>query len=211
MRKFIALAAIALIASAGTAAAAGKGTSLLSIGLGQGSAETYSTVNFGGTNDYIAPSSSPETSIGASYWYQFSDDYAFALSGAYGMGSQKWESSGEPEVKATTSSFKVRVGGDRVGSVGDRFKMYMGPGLEFWNGKSKIDIGGTETESEGITRIGVSGRIGGIMMLSDNLGISGEVGHTFGIASVEEGPAKSSWWPNSFNAFWGLTFAFGGE
>jgi hypothetical protein len=210
MYRTLVLAAFALAITAGSAAAS-KGSSIFSVGLGQGTADTYSSTSLGGTNDYLSPSTSPETNVGAEFWYLFSDDYAVAISGAYGLGNMKWESTGEPEVKATTSSVKFRIGGDRVGSVGDRMKVFMGPGIEIWTGKSKLEVGSTENESESVTRFGVSGRIGGIMMLTDNVGIQGQIGHTFGIASAEDGPAKSTWWPSSFNASWGLTFGFGGN
>lgn len=211
MKKIALLMGIMALAAA-PALAAGKGTSMLSIGLGQGTADTYSAVTGLGTGTYLSPATSPETNVGGEYWYMFADDYALAISGAYGFGSMKWESSdsADPEIKATTSSFKVRVGGDRVGRVGDRFLVFMGPGLEYWNGKAKLDIGGSEAESESVSRFGVSGRVGGFMMLSESVGIMGQVGHTFGYASVEDGSAKTTWWPSSFEASWGLTFGFGG-
>lgn len=187
------------------AAMAGEGKSRLSIGLGQGTADGY----VGGGTDYVQPTATPEINVNAEYWYSFSDDYAFALSGAYGFSSQKWEAPevGDPEIKATGTSLKLRVGGDRVGKVGDRLTVFMGPGLEFWTGKQKLDIGGSESESESTTRFGVSGRIGGFMALTESVSIMGQVGHTFGMASAEDG-AKSTWMPASFNASWGLTFGF---
>ena len=213
--RMFAVAVLAMLTVSSSAFAAGKGTSMLSLGLGQGTADTYAANDLGGlaSGTYLAPSTSPETSVGAEYWYMFSDDYALAISGAYGFGSMEWESSdaADPKIKATTSSFKVRVGGDRVGQVGERFLVFMGPGLEYWNGKAKVDVGGAEAESEGVSRFGVSGRIGGFMMLSSGVGIMGQVGHTFGYASVEDGSAKTTWWPGSFEASWGLTFSFGGN
>ena len=207
MRNLFSIAALALVLAAGSASAAGQGTSMLSLGLGQGTADTYGDFS----PSYLAPASSPETNVNAEYWYLFSDDYALAVSGAYGLGKMQWESgAGDPTIEATTSSFKVRLGGDRVGKVADRLMVFMGPGLEYWSGKSRLDIGGAESETENVSRIGVSGRIGGFMMLSETLGIMGQVGHTFGYASVEDGGAKTTWWPSSFQASWGLTFAFGG-
>jgi len=102
----------------------------------------------------------------------------------------------------------VRVGADRVGAIGDRLVFFMGPGIEYWSGKQKLKIGAPETESESTSRFGVSGRVGGFMMLAEKVGIMGQVGHTFGIAKAEEGGAESTWIPSSFNASWGLTFLF---
>ena len=209
MRKsWMVVAALCLAIPAGSASAAGKGSSMFSIGLGQGVADGYESATVG-TSTYLAPTTAPETNVGVEYWYSFSDDYAVALSGAYGFSSMKWEgaAAGDPEIKATGTSIKVRVGGDRVGKVGDRLLVFLGPGIEYWTGTQKLDVGGTEDEFESVSRFGVSGRIGGFMMLSEKLGIMGQVGHTFGRASVED-KAKTTWMPSSFNASWGLTFGF---
>jgi len=209
MRKsWMVLVTLCLAASAGSASAAGKGGSMLSIGLGQGVADGYAPASVGMAS-YLAPTTAPETNAGVEYWYSFSDDYAIALSGAYGFSSMKWEgaAAGDPEIKATGTSIKVRVGGDRMGKVGDRLVVFMGPGIEYWTGKQKLEVGGTSNESKSVSRFGVSGRIGGFMMLTEKVGIMGQVGHTFGMASVEDG-AKTTWMPSSFNASWGLTFGF---
>lgn len=211
------LVALAMLVTATGVSAAGKGSSMLSVGLGQGTADLYQTNAILGTGSYLEPIQRPETNAGLEYWYLFSDDYAATVSAAYGMSNMKWETSSDPtdpEIKASSTGFKVRVGGDRIGKVGDRLLVFMGPGLEYWSGKQKVEVGGTEVDlgvGESVTRFGVSGRIGGFMMLSDNVGVMGQVGHTFGIASSEDGAAKSTWWPSSFNASWGLTLAFGGD
>lgn len=206
--KKVLMAMVALCLVVPAAMAADGARSRLSIGLGQGVADGYSVATVG-AGDYLAPTTAPEINVGAEYWYSFSDDYAFALAGAYGFSSMKWEgaTAGDPEIKATGKSFKVRVGGDRVGRVGDRLTVFMGPGLEFWSGSQKLDVGGSSDESESVTRFGVSGRIGGFMALTESVSIMGQVGHTFGLATAED-EAKSTWLPSSFNASWGLAFAF---
>lgn len=200
-----AMCAVLVAAMASSASAAG---SKLSIGLGQGTADGYSAATVG-TGSYLAPTSAPEMNAGVEYWYAFNEDYAFALSGAYGFSSMKWEgaASGDPEIKATGKSIKVRVGGDRTGRVGERLTVFMGPGLEFWTGKQKLTVAGVGNESKSVKRYGVSGRIGGFMALSENVSIMGQVGHTFGLATVTD-DAKTTWLPSSFNASWGLTFGF---
>lgn len=200
-------AALAVMVAAAAAWAGGRGTSMLSLGLGQGTADGYAAAG-----NYLAPSSSPETNVNAEYWYAFSDDYAVAVSGAYGFGKMKWQSgvAGDPDIEATTSSYKFRIGGDRIGKVGERFKVFLGPGVEYWSGTSKVKVASSENESERVKRFGVSGRIGGFMDLTSSLSIMGQVGHTFGYASVDDTGAKTTWWPSSFEASWGLTFGFGG-
>jgi hypothetical protein len=198
--------ALGLALSMATASVATAGGSKLSIGLGQGTADGYSPTTVG-AGSYLAPTAAPEINAGVEYWYAFNDDYAFALSGAYGFSSMKWDgaASGDPQIKATGKSIKVRVGGDRTGKVGERLTVFMGPGLEFWTGKQKLTVAGVGAESESVKRFGVSGRIGGFMALTEKVSIMGQVGHTFGYATVTDG-AKSTWLPSSFNASWGLTF-----
>lgn len=207
-RSWVVLATLSLIMAAGSASPAAAAGSRLSIGLGQGSADGYSAITVGAA-DYLAPTTAPETNAGVEYWYSFRDDYAIALSGAYGFSSMKWSgaTAGDPEIKATGTSVKVRVGGDRLGKVGERLVVFMGPGIEYWTGKQKLQVGGTGSDSKSVNRYGVSGRIGGFMVLTDKVGIMGQVGHTFGLASVKDG-AKTTWMPSSFNASWGLTFGF---
>jgi len=203
------LAAVATTASAqsGTDMASGM-KNRLSIGLGQWTADGYAPTTVG-TATYLAPTTTPETNVNAEYWRSLSLGYALALSGAYGFSSMNWKgTSSDPEIEATGTSLKLRVGVDKVGNVGDRLQFFMGPGIEYWTGEQKLDVGGSETEFESVTRYGVSGRIGGFMMLSETVGIMGQVGHTFGFASVDDSGAETSWSPSSFQASWGLAFGF---
>ncbi len=205
----IVVAGLGLMVAAGNASAAEGASSRLSIGLGQGVADGYAA-EVVGTGNYLAPTTTPETNVGVEYWYSVNEGVAIALSGAYGFSSMKWqgEASGDPEIKATGTSFKVRVGADRVGAIGDRLVFFMGPGIEYWSGKQKLKVGSTETESESTNRFGVSGRVGGFMMLAEKMGIMGQVGHTFGLAKADANGAETTWMPSSFNASWGLTFVF---
>ena len=199
------LAAVAADAAAQTAVPANR----LSLGLGQGVADPDAPTTVG-TSTYLEPTTAPETNVNAEYWKAMSNGYALAASGAYGFSSMKWNgaASGDPEIKATGTSLKFRLGVDKVGNVGDRLQFFMGPGVEYWTGKAKLKVGGSETESEAVTRFGVSGRVGGFMMLTESVGIMGQVGHTFGIAKVDDSGAETSWWPSSFQASWGLAFGF---
>lgn len=211
MRKVITLSLLALALGAGSAFAGG---SMLSVGVFQGEGDYVSPEDGFG---YISAFDHSELGVGAEYWYLFSEDYALAIQGSVGFFSEKDEPGdnavGGPEAKFTTSSFKIRVGGDRIGTIGDRFTWFMGPGIEFWNGKAKFEniIAAGEVETESTTRIGISGRFGGIMKLSDAVGIQGQIGHTLGYATAEEAGAKATWFPSGFNASWGVAFNFGGQ
>ena len=216
MNRILSAAIVLSVTAAASTAAAQTETAAasamknrLSIGLGQGTADGYAPTSVG-TSTYLAPTTAPETSVNAEYWRSLSGDYALALSGAYGKSSMNWTgaASTDPEIEATGSSLKFRLGVDKMANIGDRLQFFMGPGVEYWSGDQKLDVGGTETESESVTRFGVSGRIGGFMMLSETVGIMGQVGHTFGVAKVDDSGAETSWWPSSFQASWGLSFGF---
>jgi hypothetical protein len=110
-----------------------------------------------------------------------------------------------------------------VGNAGERFVWFMGPGLEYWSGRTKSDVqvsyylDGIHTvatlrgiESPRVTRFGFNGRVGGTMMLNPRVGITGRIGHTFGRASAEDRGGKTTWLTGSWEAMWGLTFAFHG-
>ena len=214
-RSFVLAMVLSLTAVASNAVAqSGTDTSglpknRLSVGLGQGTADGYAPTVVG-TSTYLAPTTAPETNVNAEYWRSLSGDYALALSGAYGVSRMNWTGAApaDPEIKARGTSVKVRLGVDKTGKVGDRLQFFMGPGIEYWGGKQKLEVGASETESESVTRFGVSGRLGGFMMLSESVGIMGQVGHTFGVAKVDDSGAETSWWPSSFQASWGLAFGF---
>lgn len=217
MRKTLALTCVAVLLSTGSVMAAGAGTSMFSIGLSQG------TGDFAGPevgSGYVSAFSSSEIGVTGEYWHMFSSDYAFALQATYGFASETDKpgsnaGSGAPDLMYSTTSFKIRVGGDRVGQIGDRFTWFFGPGLEYWSGKAEFENFGFTSnatdETESTTRIGINGRVGGVMKLSDAIGIQGQIGNTLGYASAEQAGAKATWYPSSFHASWGLLFAFGGE
>jgi hypothetical protein len=88
----------------------------------------------------------------------------------------------------------------------------MGPGLEYQSAKVTLkQTGQPDEESESATTFGINGRIGGVMKLSESVGIVGEISNSLGFTSYEVGDIKLTWMPNSINAFWGLNFAFGGN
>ncbi len=116
---------------------------------------------------------------------------------------------GSSDHKYTQSSYNVRIGGDRVVSLGDRATLFFGPGIEYWSGKAKWENFSQMRESQNVTRISLSGRLGTIMMLSDAVGFSCQIGRKLGIASATDAGRKVSSWPSSFDAAGGLVFSFG--
>jgi hypothetical protein len=210
--RLVVFALLALAVWSTAAFALGKGTSLLSFNLTSGNADIAAPASAG----YIAAFSIPEVGLQGEYWNMMADDYAFALSGGLGLSNEKDEPgtgapSGATDQVFKTSSFNVRVGGDRVAKVGDRAVMYGGPGIEFWSGKAKFENAGTSSESGTTTRISLNSRIGAIIVLNDAVGLSAHVGHRVGRASSEDQNAKATWWTSGFEGAMGLTFMFGGQ
>lgn len=207
MKKFLAaLLALGLLAAT-TAFAAEGSEGLIGFQITNGTADLYDS-GFG-TDDYITAYQAPEIGFAFQYWRLMRKDYAFTMSIGMGTASEKDQSNqaGEPDHKYTQSSWSVRVGGDRAAKVGDRAIIYFGPGLEYWTGKAKFEGWNTNAyESENVTRIGASGRIGGVMMLSDKVGFNCQVGRYVGLASAEERGAKANWYASGFQASGGFIF-----
>ena len=219
MRRLIGWSTL-LLALGASSALADKGKSMLSIGISQGVGDYAGPLSINASPPgYLSNFVAPELGVNIEYWHRFTDDYAVALQGNYGFYSERREpgnaaAPGSQDVEFTSSSFKLRVGGDRIGKIGERFVWFMGPGVEFWNGKGTFKnfaaSPNDDVDTESTNRWGISGRFGGVMKLSDAIGIQGQIGHTFGFASVEEQGAKITWYPSSTFAAWGLIFTFGG-
>lgn len=192
---------------AATAADAGEGSEgLIGLQITNGTADLYASA--GG---YPSAYDHSEVGIGIQYWRLMSKDYAFTFSAGIGAFHEKDQpgNSAPPsstDFEYTQNSWTVRVGGDRAVKVGERAIFYFGPGLEMWTGKAKFDGGGFPTayETESVTRFGLSGRIGGVMLLSERFGFNCQIGRYVGHASAEEDGAKVTWWPSGLQASGGL-------
>ena len=225
-RATVAVAGLLLMAFAPAAWALGKGGSMFAIELTHGTADFADkfsgTTNTSNVAAYVTAYDHSELGIQGQYWKMMAEDYALAISAGYGFFSEtdapgQGAPSGSPDLKFSTSSFNIRVGGDRVAKVGERTTMYGGPGIEFWSGNAKFEpdpfatTGTGEYNDEKVTRWSISARVGAIMWLSEYLGLTTHVGGRYGYASVEEQGAKATWWPSSVEAAAGFVYAFGGE
>ena len=214
-RKILVLATLLLAAGATNALAVGKGSSMLALQITNGTADLYDPSDAG---DYISAYDHSEYGFRAEYWSLMSDDYAFSLAAGIGMFSETDKPGstappGSPDVKYSQSSFSIRVGGDRVVNVGERGMLFFGPGLEYWSGKAKFEgFGpGPAVETESVTRISLSARLGGHMMVGEGWGVTTQVGTKVGSASAEDTGSKVTWWPSSLDGNVGLLFLFGGK
>ena len=204
----------ALMLAAGQALAAEKSI-VVGFGLSQGTADLATNDGNGFNQAY------DHSEIGGrfEYWNFMRENYALNFNANMGFFSEtaKPGTDAAPtarEGKYTLSSWSVRLGGDRTWSPLPNLTMFMGPGIEYWNGKAKFeDIGGVvgTAETKSVSRVSLHGHLGGMMWMGPNWGLSGQMGHKIGMASYEERGAKSTWWPSSFDGAMELIFKFGGK
>jgi hypothetical protein len=223
--RIVALAGLVLTTFAPAAWALGKGSSMFAIELIHGTGDYADKLTFGssgGPASYITAYEHSEGGFQGQYWYMLSEDYALTVTAGYGS---FWEtdkpgqgaSAGSPELEFTTSSFNLRLGGDRVGTLGERTIMYGGPGIEYWSGSATFkpdpfaSTPSGEYKNESTTRISLSARIGATMLIGTGWGLTTHVGGRYGWASTEEDGAKASWTPSSVEASAGVIFVFGGQ
>lgn len=203
------LIALALLATSVTASSAAGSYLALQLTSGTGDFATEA----GG---FAAAYDHSEWGFKAEFWNMMSEDYAVTLSGGIGLFSEEDKPGtnafpGTEAFKYTQSAWSFRVGGDRVVGIGERSYIFFGPGIDVWSGKAKFEGGPFTTpyETESTMRIGLSGRLGGHMMIGESWGLTLQGGHKLGYASYEENGAKSTWWPSSMDASGGLVFRFG--
>ncbi len=205
---------LAVVLLAATASASLAGGSYLGIQLLHAEADLAG--EFG--NGFAPAYDHSETGIKIEYWNMLTEDYAFNGSYSFGYFSEENKpgtnaSSGAGKFTYSQRSWSVRVGGDRVVKLGDRTSLFLGPGLEYWNGKAKFEDDtppASSYETGSVSRISLSGRIGAHMMIGEAWGLTMQAGHKIGRASIDEAGAKSTWWPSSLDASGGLLFRFGG-
>lgn len=219
MRKFAIWIAVASLLGATSAYAQGtsagaKSTSLF-IGWSHGTGDYENNPISVSGDDYINLSTLPEMGFNVGLTKMMAADYGLALDFDYRFGSVKQEPTtnalpGAPTLKLTSSSWKIRVGGDRYGDIGTRFKWFFGPGVEYSSGKPKFEdfapAPNNSIDGEATTKYGLNGRVGGIMKLNDKVGIYGKIGDSVGWASVKDTGGKDTWYYSDFEAAWGLQF-----
>ena len=207
--KFLLLGLVALaIAGPASAASIKKGASLLAIELSRGVGD-YAGSGGGGV---LVPFSNSEQGFEGQYWYFMAEGYAVNV--AAGVGYFKDTETADPSdpfplsEKITTSSWQVRIGGDRFAQVSDKLQVFAGPGIQFWGGKYKQedDLGTAETPSS--SRVALSGRIGAHILMGENFGLIGHLGQYWGYANVKEGGAETKWLPSGTEGAMGFAFAF---
>ena len=216
MKRFATtLATLALLAAASQAVASEKSI-VIGLGLMHGTADIAADQGLG-TGAYSSAFQTPELGGRFEYWNMMKENYALNFQANIGFSSEtdkpnSTAAPGAPELKFTTSSWSIRLGGDRVWSPNEKTKIFFGPGFEYWTGKAKFEgFGLTSYETKNTTRISLHGHTGAMMMIGPNWGLSGQIGHKIGMASYEEKGGKSNWWPTSLDGAMEFIFSFGGK
>ena len=209
------VSAVLFLGVAGSAHAAlfQKGQTLLALNLTEGNADLVDQISGGG---YLSAYDHSEIGLAAQYWHFVSTDYALNITAGLGFFSETDQpgvpaNPGDQDFKYSQSSWQLRIGADRFGHLSERFHVFAGPGLQIWNGKAKFEGGPVPVnyETESTTRIAISGRIGVMMMLNENVQLMGQLGHYIGHASAKDQGAEATWWPSGHDGAMGVVFTFG--
>jgi len=164
---------------------------------------------------YLAAYSHGETGWQLEVWYSFNDALALTVAGGQGRFREKNSAEGQGDRYYRQSSTSFRLGVDRFIEFRENAALYFGPGIEWWQGSSQF-IGyapppDDDVTTPDVTRLSLSGRFGGLIVLTDSFALNGHLGYRFGQASAEGGGAKTEWYPDGYEAAAGLVYAFGGD
>jgi len=212
---------VASVASAQMGPVFAKGKGQFSFGLTHFTAHTTDTLFvLGGTlgglvkdNDLLG--------FGGEFRYGFSENWALALGGFFGFGSDKADLGSAGLTKVSYSAFGLRLGLDHTINVTDKLGVYMGPGFEFASAKSSVEddlfnFPAVNDDNDRTTAFSLDGRIGVISKLGKNFGLNGSMGKKWSYVKSSfrtdfgGGPEDVSFsrWLSSVNGWAGLVILF---
>ena len=204
---------ICVLDSSAEAAKLGKGNSVVWIGLNGNVAQLV-----GPALNRAIVTKSEEVGVHVACSYFLSDAWTVVLSGGHDAGNRKFEySSSYPvpqvagtEEKFTSTSFNLRIGGDRYAFINDDVALYAAPGVLFWKGHAKYDgfglgVDGTWAD---VTQVGFNGRIGMYARLVGHSALFGHIGQVIARNTDDDTPGKNTWWSNHHEGSVGLAFDF---
>jgi len=211
MSRLLLLGLLILPIAAGTSAAAmGKGTSVLAIQLTEGDGDF---VTYEGGLGEISHRRHSDMGVQGQYFYMWNDDYTVTVGAGIGFARETDNPGvnglvGQPSVREFFRSWQFRVGSDRVGKLNDRFHVHAGPGFQVWGGNSELQRGTTVLKSATSLRLALDGRIGVMLNWGESFGMAGQVGHYWGYASAKDAGAEAKFTPSGANAAMGVFFSF---
>lgn len=137
-----------------------------------------------------------------------SDEWTVALSGGFNASNERTEPDSLEEFQFRTSSWNVRVGGDRYAWIDDNVALYAGPGLIVWKGKSTEEFAGLETDGPDVTQLALNGRIGMYAGFGGHLALFGHIGQVIGLNTADADDGQKTWWSSHHEGSVGLSYAF---
>jgi len=181
------------------------GTSLLALEVTQGTADLVSP-----DGPFLSAYDHPELGGQLSFWRMVNDALAVDATVGFAAMRERNQAAGNADRYYQQRSWSVRLGVDRTLELGHNTIFFFGPGVEYWSGYARfIDIIGTGTvTAPTVTRWSVSGRFGGMMVLSDSFSLIGHMGYRIGMASASQAGAKTDWYTGGIEAGAGLAYAF---
>jgi hypothetical protein len=201
MRFVLLTMAVCLFASSAAAARLTKGNTVLWLGLNGNDAQLL--------NPSGGPLSEGELGLHVALNHFLSDAWTIVLSGGFDAGRLKLEPVGGGEDKLSSTSFNVRLGGDRYAFINDDVALYAGPGILFWKGHGKFQAPpGPDQTWPDVTQIGLNGRIGMYARLASHAALFGHIGQVIATNSGDDSGDKWTWWTNHHEGTVGLAFDF---
>lgn len=156
-----------------------KGKGQFAFGLTHFTAHTVDTLFVGGGTLGGLVNNNNLLGFGGEFRYGFSEEWALALGGFFGFGSDKADLASAGTTKVSYSSFGFRAGLDHTINVTEKLGVYLGPGFEFASAKSNVDdaiFTGNNDDNPRATSISLDGRVGMIAKLRKNFGLNGTMG-----------------------------------
>ncbi len=187
-----------------------KGSSIVSFQLTRGDGDFVTAVDPAG---YISAYDHSEWGVQVQYQRLLSSAWALSLGLGLGFSSETNEpgtaaAPGAEDFEYSQDSWQARIGFDRFAHISPAFHLYAGPGIQYWSGEQERGLSSSQASSPTTSRIGLSGRIGVHVALSETVALNGHLGGYIAHASAEEAGAKASWWPTGNEGAVGLALDF---
>lgn len=184
-----------------------SGTTLIAIEATQGDADLVSA-----DGPYLAAFTHGELGAQLQLWHLVNPSLALTVTVGASAARERNAAGGQADRYYQQRSVMGRIGVDRVVDLSRDALLYFGPGVEYWSGHANF-IGyfppaGSTVEAPTVTRWSLSGRFGGVMIVTSKIGITGHIGYRLGTASASEGAAESQWYTNGVEGSAGLVYAF---
>jgi hypothetical protein len=215
LRMVLAMSCLALYASAAIAAEpadVGNGSTVVNIKLLEGTADLVGPISDASPTD-LDGFQSQEVGVGLELIHFPKEHFAYNLAGGIGFWQEtdtSADGTAAGDVEKHIVSWQARVGFDYVAHLAEnRLHLFVGPGVQYWSGKPKIEQGGVKVEGETTNRVALHGRMGAHLAISRTVGLFGDMGHYVGRASASSSAgAKAKWWATGRTGSMGLSLNF---